>query len=77
MGFYVLDLKQKKMLHNVKYATRLAKLRRGYIINSHGKMGMETQSCTTDHRSMAANSKTTKFIQSKPLVRVINGIVPF
>ena len=77
MVFYEYTGKQMNQLNNVKYATRLAKLRKGYIINSHGKMGMETQSCTTDHRSMAANSKTTKFIQSKPLVRVINGIVPF
>lgn len=66
-------------MNNVKYVTRRAKLR---MMNTIVKLG----TTATDHRAFTSDLhwtarmkrlKTTKFIQSKPVVTVCNGQVPF
>ena len=66
-------------MNNVKFVTRRAKLR---MMNTIVKLG----TTATDHRASISDLrwtekmkrlKTTKFIQSKPVVTVCNGQVPF
>ena len=71
--------KQKKALSSAKFVTRRAKLRMMNTFFNHGKMEKETHVYTTDHRwiqKMMKASKTTKFIDSKPVVK-FKGEPPF
>jgi len=77
MDSYDLDLKQKKRLHNAKFVTRLAKRRQEYIILNRGMMETEIRAFTTDQRSIQRALKTTKFIQSQPIVIIKDGYIPF
>ena len=65
-------------MNNAKYVTRRAKLRMMNTFLNHGKMATETHARTTDHRWITKMKalKTTKFIQSKPIVTVSNGQEP-
>ena len=74
-----LDLKQKKRLNNVKFVTRRAKLRMMHTIIKHGQTAcqMKQHHSIMDRHLIQKALKTTKFIQSKPVVTVSNGIIPF
>ena len=67
-------------MNNVKFVTRRAKLRMMNTIASLGTMDTDHQASTTvrhlTYKEMKA-LKTTKFTQSKPVVTVYNGQVPF
>jgi len=79
MDTYDLDLKARQQLTNVKFVTRRAKLRMMKTLNKLGMMETELLACTLDHRSRLKRVmalKTTKFIQSKPVVTVSNGQEP-
>ena len=76
MDTYDLDLKQKRRLNSVKYVTRLVKRRLENTILNRGTMGTETHACTTAQRSSLMDLKTTKFIQSQPIV-TFKGEPPF
>ena len=66
-------------MNNVKFVTRRAKLRMMNTIASLGTMDTDHQASILDLRWMERMKrlKTTKFIQSKPVVTVCNGQVPF
>jgi|TARA_R100000084_G_scaffold78095_1_gene35606 hypothetical protein len=70
--------KQKKALSNAKFVTRKAKLRMMNILDRRGVMGFQTNThhSTGDHRWIQKGLKTTKFIQSKPVVK-FKGEPPF
>ena len=67
-------------MNNAKYVTRRAKLRMMSTFTSIGTTAQATLPTTTvrrlTHKEMKA-LKTTKFTQSKPVVTVCNGKVPF
>ncbi len=67
-------------MNNAKFVTRRAKLRMMNTLNKLGMMDTELLACTLDHRSRYKEMKalkTTKFIESKPILTVSNGIIPF
>ena len=63
-------------MNNAKYVTRRAKRRQENTILNRGTMGTETHASTTAHRSNQMGLKTTKFIQSQPIV-TFKGDPPF
>ena len=67
-------------MNNAKYVTRRAKLRMMNTIVSLGTPAQVVLPSTTvrrlTYKEMKA-LKTTKFTQSKPVVTVSNGIIPF
>ena len=67
-------------MNNAKYVTRLAKQRRAYTTTSIGTTAQVVIPSTTvrhlTYKEVKA-LKTTKFTQSKPVVTVCNGKVPF
>ena len=79
MDTYDLGLKQKKRLNSVKFVTRRAKLRMMNTTIKHGQTACQTKQhhSIMDRHSNQKALKTTKFIQSKPVVTVSNGIIPF
>tara|TARA_A100000172_G_scaffold77895_2_gene62814 strand:+ start:1742 stop:1981 length:240 start_codon:yes stop_codon:yes gene_type:complete len=71
--------KQKKALSNAKFVTRKAKLRMINTLNKLGMMETELLACTLAHLlrlKKEMDLKTTKFIQSKPVVK-FKGEPPF
>ena len=67
-------------MNNAKYVTRLAKQR---MMNTTASLGTTAEvviPSTTVRRLTSKETKalkTTKFIQSRPVVTVSNGIIPF
>jgi hypothetical protein len=76
---YDLDLKQKKRLNNVKFVTRLARQRMMNTIIKHGQTAcqMKQHHSIMDRHLIQKVLKTTKFIQSTPIVTIRKGIIPF
>ena len=64
-------------MNNVKFVTRLAKQRLESITLNRGMMETEIRAFTTDQLSIQKVLKTTKFIQSQPIVIIKDGYVPF
>ena len=67
-------------MNNVKFVTRRAKLRKMNTIASLGTTAQVVLPSTTvrhlTYKEMKG-LKTTKFTQSRPVVTVSNGIIPF
>ena len=67
-------------MNNAKFVTRRAKLRMMNTITSLGMTDRGHVACIMAHhlrlKEMKA-LKTTKFIESKPILTVSNGIIPF
>ena len=67
-------------MNNAKYVTRLAKQRRAYTTTSIGTTAQVVIPSTTVRRLTSKETrdlKTTKFIQSSPILTVRKGKVPF
>ena len=66
-------------MNNAKFVTRRAKLRMMNTLNKLGMMDTELLACTSDRHlrlKRVTALKTTKFIQTKPIVTVSNGQEP-
>ena len=65
-------------MNNAKYVTRRAKLRMMNTIIKHGQMEcqMKQHHSIMDRHLIQRDLKTTKFIESKPIIKV-KGYVPF
>ena len=71
-------LKQRHQLTSVRFVTHKGNSMKVSTTAKRGVVGfrMNTTTSTTDHRLTPKHSKTTKFIQSNPIV-VFDGEPPF
>ena len=73
------DLNARQLLNNVKYVTRLAKLRKMNIFTSLGTTAQVYLPSTTVRHLTSKETKalkTTKFIESRPIYNVKKGNIP-
>ena len=78
MGILRLDSRQKKPLNSVRFVTHKGTSLKIGITTKRGVVGYRMKSITSigDHHLTQNRLKTTKFIQSKPIVDVKKGEEP-